>query len=343
MAIFPLLKNPQTYRPCHTDLVTDAASRAHWLDEFENLISVQLDAAQTVGIAEEKRDAAETAWRAELNRIRKQPDRHGRLDILILDELRQQIMSEHGIVDEMRLLKQRENEATFPLLKGWLARLDQLEFPQRIELLMHGMLAGNLFDMGVKAMAEEFAAKSVPFETTLKRVPMRPWFCDDVEKLSKRWSEGGASRWKKTVVFADNAGADVTLGLLPLVRELLRSGLEVVVTANAGATWNDITVDELRVLLKRAGTVDDIYQSSSLRLVSNGTATPLIDLTTISDELADQSAGADFIALIGMGRGVESNWKTQFSCDCLRVCMLKDPHTAKSVGGNVFDAVMRFE
>jgi uncharacterized protein with ATP-grasp and redox domains len=225
-------------------------------------------------------------------------------------------------------------------LKDWLRRLDALEFSQRIELILHGMLAGNLFDMGVKSMADEFASRSVPFEQAMKRVPPRPWFCDDVEKLSKRWSAGG---WRKAVVFADNAGADATLGLLPLARELLRSDIEVVIAANSGATWNDITIDELRPLLKRAARVDDIYQSAALSTVASGTATPLIDLTQIGEELARAAADADLIALIGMGRGVESNWRTECTCDTLRVCMLKDPHTAKSVGGNVFDAVVRFE
>lgn len=340
MAVFPLLKNPRAYKPCHTDLVADAAARAHWLGEFEHLIPVQLDAARSVGIATEKCDAAEKAWRAELARIRQQPNLYGRLDILLLDELRQRIMTAHGVVDEMRLVKQRENEATFPLLQNWLKEIDALDFRKRIERILHGMLAGNLFDMGVKSMAAEFASGSVPFARARERVPVRPWFCDDVEELLSRW---GSGEWTKAIVFADNAGADATLGMLPLVRELLRSGLEVVITANSGPTWNDITIDELRQLLKRASTIDDIYQSDALFNVPSGTSTPLIDLTNIGDELASAAQDADFIVIIGMGRGVESNWKSEFTRDCLRVCMLKDPHTAQSVGGREFDAVVRFE
>jgi type II pantothenate kinase len=48
------------------------------------------------------------------------------------------------------------------------------------------------------------------------------------------------------MVFVDNAGADIVLGILPFVREMLRMGCEVVMVANSLPAINDITAAELR-------------------------------------------------------------------------------------------------
>jgi hypothetical protein len=49
------------------------------------------------------------------------------------------------------------------------------------------------------------------------------------------------------MMFVDNAGADIVLGMLPFARELLRAGCEVVLVANAQPAINDITLPELLV------------------------------------------------------------------------------------------------
>lgn len=43
----------------------------------------------------------------------------------------------------------------------------------------------------------------------------------------------------------DNSGADIILGLLPLVRELLKLKCEVILAANSLPAINDITEKEL--------------------------------------------------------------------------------------------------
>ncbi len=52
--------------------------------------------------------------------------------------------------------------------------------------------------------------------------------------------------FRRVMVFVDNAGADIVLGMLPFVRELLRLGCEVVMVANTLPAINDITAAELR-------------------------------------------------------------------------------------------------
>lgn len=37
---------------------------------------------------------------------------------------------------------------------------------------------------------------------------------------------------KKALLFVDNSGADIVLGMLPLARELLRRGTEVIISPN---------------------------------------------------------------------------------------------------------------
>lgn len=54
------------------------------------------------------------------------------------------------------------------------------------------------------------------------------------------------------MMFVDNAGADAVLGMLPLARELIRLGCEVVMAANSQPAINDITAPELRSLLSAA-------------------------------------------------------------------------------------------
>ena len=51
------------------------------------------------------------------------------------------------------------------------------------------------------------------------------------------------------------AGADVVLGMIPLARELLRMGTEVVMCANSQPAINDITAPELRALLNQVAAV----------------------------------------------------------------------------------------
>lgn len=58
--------------------------------------------------------------------------------------------------------------------------------------------------------------------------------------------------YKRVMMFVDNSGADIVLGMLPLARELLRMGCEVIMVANSLPAINDITAPELRTLLSAA-------------------------------------------------------------------------------------------
>ena len=58
----------------------------------------------------------------------------------------------------------------------------------------------------------------------------------------------------------DFAGADIVLGMLPLAREFLRVGVEVVLCANSLPAINDVTAPELRELLDQVAGLCPIIQ-----------------------------------------------------------------------------------
>ncbi|WIA23193.1 hypothetical protein OEZ86_010083 [Tetradesmus obliquus] len=74
--------------------------------------------------------------------------------------------------------------------------------------------------------------------------------------------EGQQPPFRRVMVFVDNAGADIVLGMLPFVREMLRLGCEVVVVANSLPAINDITAAELRSLLSAAAEVCPIIKAA---------------------------------------------------------------------------------
>jgi uncharacterized protein with ATP-grasp and redox domains len=338
--VFPLLANAAEYRACETDLLRDERARIHWLRVFEDQLPMQLAAARACGASEEQVASAREQFLADLRELRANPGCHGRLDILLLDQLRQRAFRTNGIADEMKLIKDRENEAA---LAAFSARLEHVsaiaDSHERLLDIVCGMLAGNLFDMGVEATAAKFADGTVPFAESLAMVPPRPWLVDDFDAASGHLETSGVS---KAVVFVDNAGGDLILGLMPLVRELLNRGAEVVLTANLAPAHNDVTHDELVALLPRLVDVDAAFASPKLRLVPSGNDAPLIDLRRISRELAEAALGADLCVLLGMGRALETNFSARFICPTMKVAMVKDPEVARALGGTVYDAVCGF-
>lgn len=56
--------------------------------------------------------------------------------------------------------------------------------------------------------------------------------------------------YRRALLFVDNSGADIVLGMLPLARELLRRGCEVVLVANSLPAINDVIVTELEKLVE---------------------------------------------------------------------------------------------
>lgn len=341
-AMLPLLVDPGGYRACEHDLLSDAEGRGYWLELFAEHIAVQLEHAVAGGmIGPEAAGGAAAEMRAAMDLVAAEPGRHGRLDILVLDSIRRRVLAGAGVHDEFAVLKRRENRRAMDALPAWLAELDQMEAGPRAGAIIAGLLAGNLFDMGARETAARFAGEPPEFRDLVAKLPAGPWRRDDRAAAAGHLQ----SPPRRTLILVDNAGADVVLGALPLARALVRAGGAVTLAANRSPALNDVTAAELRGLLAEAAAVDAVFGDGSIDIVDSGSASPLIDLTGVSRDLARAGADPDvgLLVLLGMGRAVESNWTARFTVPCLRVAMLKDPQVAARLGTRVPDAVVRHQ
>ena len=148
----------------------------------------------------------------------------------------------------------------------------------------------------------------------------------------------GDRRWKRILFFADNAGSDIVLGVLPLVREFLLEDAEVVLAANRLPALNDMTHRELVSLLPKVAEVDavvgDALSSGRLSAVTSGSDIPLLDLARVSCELAAlvRERPPDLVVFEGMGRALESNLAAVLAADALRIAMVKNRMVAERTG-----------
>ncbi|MFK7960426.1 MAG: ARMT1-like domain-containing protein [Phycisphaerales bacterium] len=344
-SVFPLLADPATYRACEHDLLADADGRAYWLDLFTSHIAVQVDHAESAGLIDAAGGAKVIrALQAEIDEIRRQPDRQGgQLDILVLDAVRRTILYAAGIRDEFRQVKADENRRALTELAARLHALDDLPSGEQAVNLVAGLVAGNLFDMGAKATAEVFASGASDaersFAASLARVPARPWCFDDVDRAAA-WIDAPPG---PVMIFLDNAGADVVLGALPLARHLAKRGADVRLVANRDPALNDVTAPEAERLLAAAAKIDAVFGAGRITVIDGGNDAPLIDLLRVTPACARAASDAGLLVLLGMGRAIESNWTARFTVPVIRVAMLKDPQVAARVGGRMFGAVCRAE
>lgn len=343
----PLLADPDGYAPHTVDLIHDPEARAYWIEVFEHhLRSLVGCAAASDGggpDAEQRAEQLRVQFQATLDRLKAEPDAFGELNILLICRLREQALRACGFADAYRHIKAAENDAALTLLPEVLAELDR-HADDRLEALIRGVFAGNIFDLGARSTTDRFEAGGFDFRQTRAEVDARPWVVDDFDALADRWRSGS---YRKAIVFVDNAGADVVLGMLPLCRELARRGTEVVVTANTEPALNDITIDELTPLLQRAADLDPELAAAmgTGRIVAmpSGNDAPLIELNAVSVALADAARDADLLILEGMGRAIETNFDARFTCDALKLAVIKEEHLARMLGGHLYGAVCRFD
>jgi type II pantothenate kinase len=348
MAVFPLLADPDAYEANELPLLDDAALLAYWVQAFTRQIdSVVEHAIETRGDSPQSRAdgaAAREAFLAFLKRMGSDPDSVRPMGLMDVDAVRDRIMHEHGFDDPHRAVKARENDLALALLPQVLEQLDGLDAAVRLMPLVRGIFAGNIFDLGVADSIERFRRKGADFHGTRESLPERPWLVDDYDALAAQWDD---LPWRKALLFVDNAGADVVLGMLPFARELARRGATVVLAANDKPSLNDIILHELCDVVARAAKLDQTLaqqvSSGQMKLVNSGNHLPLIDLSSVSDELAGEAADVDLLVLEGMGRALESNFSARFACDTLKIAMVKDRSVANWLDGKPYDLVCRFE
>jgi type II pantothenate kinase len=347
MAVLSQLVHPDHYRPCEWDLRADAAGRTYW----DALFRWHLDDVLLPLIAAEYAPAAEQltefrqAYLAAFDDLQAQPERHERVDILLFTEQRRRVCERYGFADPFRGVKQRENDAALELLPRVLAELDGAPPLVRQDLLLSGLMAGNIFDLGARATVQSHRDGSAGFGQARAAQAQRRWLRNDAAGWWRRWADG--PQYRHVLFFVDNAGSDLVLGCLPLVRWMVQHGARVTLAANTSPALNDMTAAELGPLLGRCAELDAILaaavQDGRLSAKATGGNLPLLDLTRLAADLVAATGDADLIVLLGMGRAVESNYQARFRCDVAWAALLKDEAVAGRLNGKLFDCVFRFE
>ncbi|PWZ06173.1 Uncharacterized protein Zm00014a_040293 [Zea mays] len=236
----------------------------------------------------------------------------------LLCRLRELVLRELGFRDIFKKVKDEENAKAMSLFEGVIKRNDEIEDDgKRIENLVRGILAGNIFDLGSAQLAEVFAKDGMSFLASCQNLVSRPWVIDDLDAFKSKWTK---KSWEKAVIFVDNSGADIILGILPFARELLRRGTK----------------------LKDADGKLSSVDASGLLVANSGNDLPVIDLSSVSPELAFMANDADLVVLEGMGRAIETNLYAQMKCDSIKIGMVKHPEVAQFLGGRLYDCVFKF-
>ncbi|XP_043713469.1 damage-control phosphatase At2g17340-like isoform X4 [Telopea speciosissima] len=335
------------YRSPSDDPLKPTPTDLAWIDVFLNSIPSfrkQAESDTTVPDAHIKAEKFAQRFTEILEDLKKDPKSHGGPpDSILLCRLREQVLREIGFRDIFKKVKDEENSKAISLFGGVVRLNDAIEDEgKRIENLVRGILAGNIFDLGSAELVELFAKDGMSFLTTCQNLVPRPWVIDDLDTFKLRWSK---KSWKKVVIFADNSGADVILGILPFARELLRRGTQVVLAANALPSINDITYPELKEIIAKLKDENGQLMgvdTSNLFIASSGNDLPVIDLNMVSQELVHLASDADLVVLEGMGRGIETNLHAKFKCDSLKIGMVKHVEVAQFLGGRLYDCVFKY-
>nr|CAB3470438.1 unnamed protein product [Digitaria exilis] len=108
---------------------------------------------------------------------------------------------------------------------------------------------------------------------------------------------------------------------------------------------NDVTYPELIEIVNKLKDADGKLagvDASNLLVANSGNDLPVIDLSSVSPELAFMASDADLVVLEGMGRAIETNLYAQMKCDSIKIGMVKHPEVAQFLGGRLYDCVFKF-
>ncbi|KAK7817266.1 hypothetical protein U0070_004403, partial [Myodes glareolus] len=347
----PLLLDPSSYVPDTVDLTDDALARQYWLTCFEEALDGVVKRA--VASQPESIDAVERAekfrqkyW-SKLQTLRHQPFAYGTLTVRSLLDTREHCLNEFNFPDPYSKVKQKENGLALKCFQSVTRSLDSLGWEERQLALVKGLLAGNVFDWGAKAVSDVLESDpQFGFEEAKRKLQERPWLVDSYTKWLQRLK---GPPHKCALIFADNSGIDVILGVFPFVRELLCRGTEVILACNSGPALNDVTYSESLIVAERIAAMDPIICSAlredRLLLVQTGSSSPCLDLSRLDKGLAVlvRERGADLVVIEGMGRAIHTNYHALLSCESLKLAVVKNAWLAERLGGQLFSVIFKYE
>lgn len=271
--------------------------------------------------------------------------------------VREHLLRGHDLPDAYRATKAREAgrvlvEAPAAIERAWELGGWEGSREALIEVLSD-LLAGNLFDLGSRWTQEAFRAGELDIAGA--RRGYRAW----VAECLSHWDPAVLARLQprprslempaegRVLLFADNAGADFLLGILPAAVFWARRW-EVVVVVNSLPASNDIAIQEARAHWSLLGALPGsplarVEAAGRLSLVESGTGSPGIDLRYVGPKLNGVAPGAGWVMLEGQGRAIETNWETSFLCPVLRAAVVKDPCVAETIGARPGEPQLRWD
>ncbi|XP_066546787.1 4'-phosphopantetheine phosphatase isoform X1 [Amia ocellicauda] len=347
----PLLQDPSSYIPDTMDLTEDAVAREYWLFCFEEAlegvvkraIASQPDLPQT----RERAEKFSQKYRHKLQTLRHQPFAYGSLTVRSLLDTREHCLNEFNFPDPYSKIKQRENDMALKYFQKAVKSLESLSWEQRQFALVKGLLAGNVFDWGAKAISDVLETNAgFGFEEAKRKLQERPWLVDSYNQWLERLK---GPPHKCALFFVDNSGIDIILGVFPFVRELLCRGTEVVLASNSGPALNDVTYSELQILTERIAAMDTVIQTGikeeRLILVQSGSSSPCLDLSRLDKTLATvvRERHTDLVIIEGMGRAIHTNYYATLRCESLKLAVIKNSWLAERLGGVLFSVVFKYE
>uniref|UniRef100_A0A452SNR2 4'-phosphopantetheine phosphatase n=1 Tax=Ursus americanus TaxID=9643 RepID=A0A452SNR2_URSAM len=352
----PLLLDPSSYVPDTVDLTDDALARKYWLTCFEEALDgvVKRAVASQPGSvdATERAEKFRQKYWGKLQTLRHQPFAYGTLTVRSLLDTREHCLNEFNFPDPYSKVKQKENGVALKCFPRVIRCLDALGWEERQLALVKGLLAGNVFDWGAKAVSDVLESDpQFGFEEAKMKLQARSCL-QRLDALFPTERPGFVLQGpphKCALIFADNSGIDVILGVFPFVRELLSRGTEVILACNSGPALNDVTYCESLIVAERIAAMDPVVHSAlreeRLLLMQTGSSSPCLDLSRLDKGLAMlvRERGADLVVIEGMGRAVHTNYYAALRCESLKLAVLKNSWLAERLGGRLFSVIFKYE
>ncbi|MFH4980115.1 hypothetical protein AB6A40_006824 [Gnathostoma spinigerum] len=324
---FPLLRRDVVYVPDTVSLNSDPDARDYWFscmeDAIEKTVLKALESQSRCPDAAQRAAKVRKKYLGHLKMLREKPFAYGCCTVRNLLDLREQILNQYLFDDAFIKQKALENKKAFSELKRLLEEIDSIidERARQIQVVK-GLLTGNIFDWGAREVVRMLENGDLSFRAASNYLQQRPWLVDDLDDWLSSFSE---KKYRCAIIFVDNSGVDILLGVLTFARELLKIGTKVIVACNRSPALNDITAIELINVMEQLSEVDEIlytnYKDGGLMVCSTGQGSPCLDLRRIDKSLCQLvvSEGVDLVVIEGMGRSIHTNYDAHFTCDSLKV------------------------
>lgn len=147
-------------------------------------------------------------------------------------------------------------------------------------------MAGNIFDSGAIEIQKILkSSEGFLLKEALSKIQKRPWLIDNFDAFLERLNK--TPKLKTSAIFIDNSGVDLVLGVLPFVRELLKTNIKVILCANSQPSLNDVTYKELIQVVNKAteicSTLSNALQEKKLILAESGSGYCCLNFMTLDE------------------------------------------------------------